>query len=495
MALDSARRSRWLPLTLLVVVVVAVRWSLGGDLGDSGGGDRGVITEGPTTDVRPPTPPAPADPGEPAPLAAPVIASPPDPPAADPATDGAGCRLLLSVTDDVSRRPVTTCSVRLRPVRGDGAEVPLCADTCADARGRYEFTGLAAGDWRVRVTAPDMAPAEEAVQLVAGERALLQIDLRGELALRGRVVDERGRPSADVHVGLHDSPLGERVPVSAGEYWATMVFAHGPYAELDALEVRSAVTDTDGRFAFESLSPGPWSLRAMRTPLHDVIGAPVWAAATGDEHLIVLPTGIEFVGQVLLPTGLDPPHSRVFLRPVERPLLAHRTELDDDGAFALPGLRDEPFEVFLGLQTECGTSDLHIQHGDLGPRLQAMGTSAPGGAEPRVFDLRDRAGARLRVRLEAAGAPAVDWRVRLTHAGGGRQALICLVRTDEDGVGDFGYLFPGTVDVWAAPRGADERRLGRAMTIPSGGGPVDRGPVHGDPLGGGAVEWRFPVDD
>jgi protocatechuate 3,4-dioxygenase beta subunit len=101
------------------------------------------------------------------------------------------------------------CSVR-RPDRAAvrGAEVTLVADHPADDSVRHvddgpvRFHGLPAGPCKLRVHHGAFAPAQREVTLPAAGQVALEFVLERGLVVRGRVVDDRGRPLAGRWVDL-----------------------------------------------------------------------------------------------------------------------------------------------------------------------------------------------------------------------------------------------------------------------------------------------------
>lgn len=118
----------------------------------------------------------------------------------------------------------------------EGAQVAATAD----ASGRYELVLDRPGAYEFEVTAPDASNLLRHVDVAAGSSAEIDFDL-GSARIRGRVVDADGKPLANAWVML----------MPADEPDAARGSSHG-----------SRQTDAEGRFRFESLAAGEYSLRA-----------------------------------------------------------------------------------------------------------------------------------------------------------------------------------------------------------------------------------------
>jgi protocatechuate 3,4-dioxygenase beta subunit len=139
------------------------------------------------------------------------------------------------------------------------------AETADD--GSFALRGLRPGPYRlsaqsgrgfepIRLRSPRLSNADDAAEKVevtagAAVRRRFVVDSRSGV-IRGRVVDGRGEAIRDALVDAELEPDSDE-----GSGWAR-----------DALRFswsrRPILTDTDGRFAMEKLSPGKYSLRAYR---------------------------------------------------------------------------------------------------------------------------------------------------------------------------------------------------------------------------------------
>lgn len=114
-----------------------------------------------------------------------------------------------------------------------------------DANGRFEFRGLGTEPVDLLVTAESYPPQlEEDLQPGRDEPVSIELDA-GSASLGGRVVDPNGNPVAAAPVDAYCLDL-----------------APSRLLYLDAREacIRSTTTNSGGRFEFDVLSPGRWSI-------------------------------------------------------------------------------------------------------------------------------------------------------------------------------------------------------------------------------------------
>ncbi len=179
-----------------------------------------------------------------------------------------GAVLSGRVLEAQSGRPIIDASVRADPSGGERRVTAVAftgekADNEAstDAEGRYEIGGLSPGAWRVSASHPDWSQASAGVEM---REALVTLDLRlGKGGAVAGTVLAGGRPVAGAQVAL--SPSGEGgFRVNSG------LLGGGDQAGL---------SDEAGRFRFERLAPGRYSLVAS---LREQSSAAVEAAVTGE---------------------------------------------------------------------------------------------------------------------------------------------------------------------------------------------------------------------
>jgi hypothetical protein len=131
------------------------------------------------------------------------------------------------------RQPVFNAIVRLRPV---GLGSAAGRQTTTDSEGRYSFSPLDAGRYRLQVEAAGFNAEEKTIDLTSGESVVTDMDIepRPSITLSGTVRDQNGRPVPGALVSL----------VEPGS-------APGQRRE----------TDADGRFSFPGLEMRQYELR------------------------------------------------------------------------------------------------------------------------------------------------------------------------------------------------------------------------------------------
>jgi protocatechuate 3,4-dioxygenase beta subunit len=298
-------------------------------------------------------------------------------------------------------------------------------EASTDAEGRYEIAGLAPGTWTLTASHPDWSEATTNVEL---KDAPATADIRlGRGGSIGGTVLAGGRPVAGAQVAL--SLAGDS--------------GFRPGAALSGAE-QTALSDDGGRFRFDRLTPGRYTLGAS---LRDESSAPVEAVLTGDESQeiqLVLSEGAVVRGLV---TGLpDVQLAGVNVSAQGREYFA-TARTAAGGGFELAGVPE-------GLLT------LNARAGDFlsGSRTASTTvTIAPGQAEAAAEIVFEQ-GFRVDGRVSRGGHPVTDAMVSAMPEGGGRRSAS--TRTDEAGT--------------FALEGLDEGRYTIMASSLSGGAPIRR---------------------
>jgi hypothetical protein len=304
---------------------------------------------------------------------------------------------------------------------GEGGE----NEASTDAEGRYEIAGLAPGTWTVTATHPDWSEATASVEL---KDAPAVADIRlGRGGSIGGTVLAAGRPVGGAQVSLQ----------RAGD---TAFRAGAAFGD----DEQAALSDEGGRFRFERLTPGRYTLGAS---LRDQSSAPAEAVLTGDdaqEVQLVLSEGAVVRGLV---TGLpDAQLTNVNVSAQGRDYFA-TTRTAAGGGFELTGVPEGPLT-------------LNARTGDFltGSRSASVTlTIGPGQAEAAAEIVFEQ-GYRIEGRVTRAGRPVADAMVSAFPEAGGRRSSNG--RTDDSG----GYVLEGL----------DEGRYTVTANPLTGGAPIRR---------------------
>jgi len=310
------------------------------------------------------------------------------------------------VLESRTGRPILDASVRAElsggeqrmamvRIGGEGED----NETATDAEGRYEIVGLAPGTWTVTASHPDWSEAATRVEL---KDAPATADIRlGRGGSVGGTVLSAGRPVAGAQVTLS----------AAGDT------GFRPGAGMMGGSERSVLTDEGGRFRFDRLSPGRYTVGAA---LRDQASAPAEAVVTGDdaqEVQLVLSEGALVRGLV---TGLpDALLAGVNVSAQGQDYFA-TTRTAAGGGFELAGVPE-------GLVT------LHANAGDFLTGSRSASTTVtigPGQAEAAAEIVFEQ-GFRVDGHVTRAGRPVPDAMVMAFPEGGSRRSASG--RTDEAG--------------------------------------------------------------
>lgn len=329
-----------------------------------------------------------------------------------------GSTLKVRVTDAKSGRGVPEAQVGVAGEAGGGPFQSPGGDLLTDVDGRVEAEGLAPGRVKVSVAHADYTDRTESVELKEGGSGV-EVALSRGSAVGGIVLSETRQPAPGAEVSLEGANAPGR-GFGGGE---------------------SATTDASGRFRFDHLSPGRYTLRAsVPGQTAEPVEAIVVAGESKEDVILVLAGGSTIRGVV---SGLsDTLRAGVGVSAGGPGGYGASTRTGADGRFELSG-------------APAGTISLRATAGDFlsGSTRSASGsvTIAEGQKEAEAEIVFEGTGA-LSGRVTRGGSPVSDARLFLGAPRGGSSGS---GRTDENGSYRIEGLTPGdyTVNVQAAAGG------------------------------------------
>ena len=312
------------------------------------------------------------------------------------------------VLESRSGRPVLGSTVRAEQAGGEGRMMVMRMgseggelESLTDADGRYEIAGLAPGGWTLTATHPDWSEATTRVE-IKDAPAVADIRVGRGGAVAGTVL-AGGRPVGGAQVAL-------QVAGDSGFRMSPGFMGGGE---------QSALSDEGGRFRFERLSPGRYSVVAS---LRDQTSAPAEAVVTGDdaqEVQLALAEGARVRGVV---SGLPEAQLSGVRVSAQGGDYFASTSTGAGGTFELTGVPEGPL-------------DLRASAGDfvIGSSRSASTTVTigPGQAEATA-EIVFEAGFRVDGHVTRGGRPVVDATVMANPESGGGRAT-ATGRTDEVG--------------------------------------------------------------
>ncbi|HEY6554786.1 MAG TPA: carboxypeptidase-like regulatory domain-containing protein, partial [Vicinamibacteria bacterium] len=189
------------------------------------------------------------------------------------------------VLDARTAKPIREASVRAELSGGGGRPRMFFGpggdsqEATSDADGQFEITGLTAGSYTVTATHSEWSEATESVEL---KEAAASVDLKltAGAAVGGMVVGAGQRPVAGASVALIAGGGGGRMGFDDSN--------------------QSTTTDSAGRFRFERLSPGRYSLTAsLRNESSTSVEVVVQANDPGRDVTLSLGAGANLKGLVM----------------------------------------------------------------------------------------------------------------------------------------------------------------------------------------------------
>ena len=294
------------------------------------------------------------------------------------------------------------------------------SETRSEPNGRYTFSELPPGRYRVVVSHPSFVPNLDTLAVVeASGPARCDVQLEAGARIQGRVVDTKGRPvrGAVVAAASTEDTLDGGV--------GTLGNLTASWRRGELLVQQKATTDAAGRFRLTSLAPGDYSLRASAKGF---VKAGHFGVGTGtDEVMLTLKPGASVVGRVLDPSEQAIAEASVTLqRRSGREVLQYfslgatsleaegvvHTSTNNEGLFRAIGLETGTYELRVtaaGFPTWRREVTITTDAQDLGELKLKTGRFVTG----RVIDVERRAvpGARVWVRETPTKTSVYDLRL------------------------------------------------------------------------------------
>lgn len=351
-----------------------------------------------------------------------------------------------TVVNSVTGAPVRDAEVQLM-----GGMTPR-TPARTDDEGRYTFTGVAAGSYRVMARSkrvPSIRALKTVLNLGAEERREIVIALPPPAAVSGRIVDERGEPL------MHAQAQVLRRDYSRGR--------------LAWLPVRSASTDDRGEFRLHSLEAGRYRIVASDPQARERGYSPMYFPNASDAEqaaTVRIAPGAEFRADFRLERGragatteirgrlagapANPRGMHVSALPIENPghpflNPAMSSEWQGEAQFVIRGLPPARYLLVASVHTRPGEDALN---GTL-----AVDTRA-GSVEGVTVPLTEGIEVSGRIRLEGElpkGVPAPSFRVLLNPGPRGVGGMSAQAEVGPEGRFRLPKAPPGVWDIQVMP--------------------------------------------
>jgi RNA polymerase sigma factor (sigma-70 family) len=264
-------------------------------------------------------------------------------------------------------------------------------------------TGLVPGDYEFELTlAGHVTEHATVAALAAQETRELALHLGWPTGIHGRVMASDGvSPMAGVDVQLTRGELADHALAVSGPSSISGSEQPAPWTRT--------TTDADGRFQFDDLQPGKWTVRAMWSKW--LVADQTFNLPTMTPLELVQPPFGLFVGQLLLPEGVPMDDLSLWVKSMNPSAPAYfgfgmerdPSELADDGSFRIGPL---PLgEIDVGLMLFMGSLDADSGRAGTGPNLGRF-TIEAGTPIPHQVDARSNLPCRIhgRVVIDGVGA-------------------------------------------------------------------------------------------
>jgi hypothetical protein len=319
------------------------------------------------------------------------------------------------------------------PLPADGRIVDLFP-------GDIELTAHARGWVPIQVKIVKLAPNEE-------RKITLAFDRGARISGRVALADHTGVRDVDVRAALRSEDRDSTQYTSDGESTPSAMHTH---------------TDADGRFEFEGIAAGEWTLRAIVAPaVHRFVDLQVAQGHDMSGIEIEVPSSSRLIGHVIAPEDLPLAQLSIVTKPVlqgaaksaydavvsEFDTRAIQTSVRSDGSFRSPLVPAGDVDVELVLPRVRRTLGFMASSEASGPTVElGRVTLPPNGELDRTFDLRGRIPARAVVHVAVDGTIVPGCSVVSQVRGAKRIAASGDV--NEEGTATLSWMPEGSYDIF-----------------------------------------------